>query len=59
LRGRGWAGPAILATAYATRELRQAATDAGFSALLEKPFKEHALVNAISRLTGEGARACG
>lgn len=50
LRNLGWRGPAILITAYPTEELRRSASEAGFSAFLEKPFKEHMLVNTVASL---------
>ncbi len=56
LRHRGWSGPAILVTAYSTRALRDRAEDAGFTLFLEKPFHEHALVNAVTRLARPAAR---
>lgn len=49
-RNLGWRGPAILITAYPTEELRRLASEAGFSAFLEKPFKEHMLVNTVTSL---------
>lgn len=53
LRQRGWHGPAILMTAFPTDELRRSAQAAGFDAFLEKPFRDHALVNSVTRLTRE------
>lgn len=50
LRDRGWCGPAILVTAYATDSVRGSAIEAGFGALLEKPLKEHVLISTVSRL---------
>lgn len=55
LRERGWNGPAILVTAYPTRQIRQTAEAAGFSAFLEKPFRDHALVNTVAKLTKAAA----
>ncbi|SDA36398.1 Response regulator receiver domain-containing protein [Sphingomonas sp. NFR15] len=55
LRNLGWRGPAILITAFPTEELRRAASEAGFSAFLEKPFKEYALVNTVANLTVRSA----
>lgn len=51
LRRRGWDCPAILITAFATHSLYDGAKAAGFAELLEKPFRDHALVNAIRRAT--------
>jgi Response regulator containing CheY-like receiver, AAA-type ATPase, and DNA-binding domains len=56
LRKLGWGGPAILITAHATDELRRSATGAGFSAFLEKPFKEHILVNTVTSLAASSGR---
>ena len=51
LRNGGWCGPAILITAYATTDLAQRATAQGFDAVIEKPFREQALADAVTRLT--------
>jgi FixJ family two-component response regulator len=51
LRERGWSGPAVLITAYATSDLSGAAIAAGFDAVLEKPLRKHALVETVMRLT--------
>jgi FixJ family two-component response regulator len=51
LRERGWTGPAILITAYATNDLSGAAIAAGFDVVLEKPLRKHALIEAVTRLT--------
>jgi FixJ family two-component response regulator len=51
LRERGWSGPAVLITAYATNDLSGAAIAAGFDVVLEKPLRKHALVEAVMRLT--------
>lgn len=50
LRARGWNAPAILVTAYNSEELKHRATSAGFGAILEKPLREHSLVNTLERL---------
>lgn len=55
LRAKGWEGPAILISAYGSAELGGRARDAGFALLLEKPLREHALVDAVTRLTRHGA----
>jgi FixJ family two-component response regulator len=47
LRARAWHGPAVLITAYSTEAVRSAAERAGFVEIIEKPFKEHVLVNTI------------
>lgn len=52
LRTTGWTGPAILVTGHATPALRQLAAEAGFTAFLEKPLSERALVNTVARATG-------
>lgn len=50
LRARGWAAPAILVTAYGSQEVSARASKAGFATVIEKPFKDHALINALNRL---------
>jgi FixJ family two-component response regulator len=51
LRARGWSAPAILMTAFGSEDLLTRASQAGFSQVLDKPFKDHALVTALKRLT--------
>ncbi|MDX3910948.1 MAG: response regulator [Sphingobium sp.] len=53
LKSRGWAGPAILITAFPTPALKNRAMAAGFSVVLEKPFREHVLADTVTRLTGQ------
>ncbi len=53
LKSRGWAGPAILITAFPTPALKDRAMAAGFSVVLEKPFREHVLADTVIRLTGQ------
>lgn len=57
LRDRGWSGPAVLITAFPSADLAERALAHGFSQVLEKPFREHALGDAVARLTG-GAIRC-
>lgn len=52
LRAGGWEGPAILISAYGSTELGARAIDAGFALVLEKPLRDHALVDAVTRLIG-------
>jgi FixJ family two-component response regulator len=54
LRSRGWNGPAILITAYASSTLAYLAEKAGFDTLMEKPLQPSALISTVSRLV-----ACG
>ena len=49
LRKRGWAGPALLMTAYGSAEVIDRARKAGFVEVLEKPFMDHSLLNALRR----------
>lgn len=49
LRARGWTGPAILMTAFGTEELTARAKEAGFVEVLDKPFRDHAVVTAFLR----------
>ena len=51
LRARGWQRPAILVTAYNSPDLVERAMKEGFSVVIEKPLREHALADAIARLT--------
>jgi FixJ family two-component response regulator len=50
LRAKNWAGPAILITAFSSQDLRERATLAGYAVVLEKPLRQHALVETVSRL---------
>lgn len=54
LRKSGWAGPAVLITAFPSAALSERALAHGFSQVLEKPFRENALGDAVARLTGAG-----
>lgn len=54
LRASGWEGPAILISAYGSAEISTRARDAGFTLILEKPLREHTLVDAVIRLTRSG-----
>ena len=51
LRARHWAAPAILITGYSSDLLRGRATAAGYAIVLDKPIRDHALVEAVDRLT--------
>jgi FixJ family two-component response regulator len=53
LRSSGWLGPAILVTAYHSAELSEQASAAGYNAIVEKPLREHALVDMVTRLVGQ------
>ena len=57
MRASGWAGPAILISAYSSRELSDRAKATGFAVLFEKPLREHALVDAVGRLVESGEEA--
>lgn len=50
LRSTGWTGPAILVSAFASRDLERDAHAAGFSTVFEKPLREHALIEAVTLL---------
>lgn len=54
LREGGWSGPAVLITAFPSADLTERALAHGFSQVLEKPFREHALGDVVARLTGAG-----
>lgn len=49
LRKDGWAGPAILISAHLTPENSRIATEAGYRAILHKPFVEGLLVEAVAK----------
>lgn len=51
LRQRGWNGPALLMTAFGSKQLNAQANAAGFCEILDKPFKDHALLGALGRIT--------
>lgn len=56
LRKDGWDGPAILISAHLTPERSRSAAEAGYGAILHKPFVEGVLVDAVARaLEPEGA----
>ncbi len=57
LRSRGWAGPAILITAFPSPQLAKAAADAGYSIVLDKPFREHVLIDTLTKLVGPVAQS--
>lgn len=48
LKEQGWQGRSILITAFGTDELRKAAQESGYDAILEKPLRQHELVAALS-----------
>lgn len=51
LRAGGWKGRAILVTAFGSAELMQRAMAHGFDAVLDKPCKTFALINAVMDAT--------
>jgi FixJ family two-component response regulator len=53
----GWRGPAILITAYPAADLKERAKAQGFNAVVEKPFREYALGEIVSRLINGQDRA--
>jgi len=50
LRQKGWSGPAVLVTGFASDELEARATKAGFARVLKKPLVEGALADTVERL---------
>ena len=54
IQGSGWAGRAVLITENGTPGLREAATSAGFVAVLDVPVRPHDLVNALRNLPAAG-----
>jgi len=53
LRSHGWKGPAVLVSAYHSPRLVELATREGFASVIEKPLREHALADTVSRLVAE------
>lgn len=49
LRTKGWTKPAILMTAFGSDELMERADLAGFAEVLEKPFRDHGVMAALTR----------
>lgn len=47
LREAGWSGRAVLITGYPSADLKERAAHAGFSAVLEKPLRQHELLKAL------------
>lgn len=54
LRAAGWRGKAILVTAFGTPSLAESARLSGFAAVLDKPFREYELINAVRHATADG-----
>ncbi|MGN6820632.1 MAG: response regulator [Sphingomonas sp.] len=48
LRARGWQGRAVLITALHSPQLRRFALNAGFAAVLAKPFRSEELIRALA-----------
>lgn len=51
LRAKGWDGPALLITAHPSAELADRAAESGFAQVIEKPFREGVVADAVARLT--------
>lgn len=49
IKRRGWAGRAVLITGYPDAALKKAATAEGYQAVLEKPLRQHELVDFFGR----------
>jgi FixJ family two-component response regulator len=47
LHDAGWSGRAVLITGYPSDPVREAAWAAGYDAIVEKPFRQRELVDAI------------
>ncbi|MET3665485.1 response regulator [Caulobacter sp. 1776] len=50
LRQKGWVGPAVLVTGFASDQLEARARNAGFSLILKKPLVEGAFADTVERL---------
>lgn len=48
LKARGWSGRAVLITGYPSAALAAKAAAGGYAALLEKPLRSHALLDALA-----------
>ncbi|MET0371951.1 MAG: response regulator [Sphingobium sp.] len=59
LRAKGWRGPAIMVTAFGDGEVAQRALAAGFVEILDKPLRNRALTDAVSRALAGAGRAGG
>ena len=51
MRGRGWHGPAILLSSMLNPELAEAATCAGFVAVIDRPLVDNVVLNAVVAAT--------
>ena len=49
LKGQGWAGPAILITGDAESERAQRAAEVGYATILQKPFVDALLIEAVAK----------
>jgi len=54
LRADGWAGPAVLITAYPSSRLAEQAAIEGFAMIMEKPLLDQLLTDTIARLAPPG-----
>lgn len=50
LRAQGWRGASILITGHPSPAMTERATAGGFDAVIEKPFREPGLADAVVRL---------
>jgi FixJ family two-component response regulator len=49
MKRRGWSGRAVLITGYPDAALKDAAIAEGYQAVLEKPLRQHELVDLLGR----------
>lgn len=54
LQSHGWRGRAVLVTALTSRKLGEAALNAGFAAVLSKPFSDADLLDALRGAPASG-----
>lgn len=47
LRGRGWAGRAVLVTAFPSEQLSRNAQSAGYATVIEKPLRHQDLLSSL------------
>lgn len=57
LRARGWAKPAVMITAFPSKEMRAECQDAGVTVILEKPFRDNVLKDTVLRCVSGAAQS--
>lgn len=52
LRATGWGGAALLITGFSSGDLSRRASEEGFEGVLEKPLKDHELLQKLATVIG-------